>query len=72
MGGLTTPLEQGGAGLTAEDALDVLFFEQDTLDLVEQIVLREKLDVDFWRGHRLDGESYTLPSIRSSTSFILC
>jgi glycine/D-amino acid oxidase-like deaminating enzyme len=40
--------------VTEEDALDIIFFEQDTLDLCEQIMLRERLDVDFWRGYRLD------------------
>ncbi|BEI80771.1 hypothetical protein CcaverHIS002_0113000 [Cutaneotrichosporon cavernicola] len=53
MGHLTKPLSHGGGGVSEEDALDVLFFEQETLDLCELIVMRERLDVDFWRGYRL-------------------
>lgn len=52
---MTTPLEQGGAGLTPEEALDIFYFEHDNLDLVEEIVKKEGLDVDFWRGDRYDG-----------------
>lgn len=33
----------------------MFFFEIDNLDLVESIVKEEGLDVDFWRGSRLEG-----------------
>lgn len=48
------PLEKGGGGLNAEQVLDIIFFEQDNLDLVERIVKNEGLAVDFWRGHRCE------------------
>lgn len=33
-----------------------MYFEADNLDYVEELVKKEKLDVDFWRGYRCDGE----------------
>jgi len=54
MADLCTPLENGGAGLTEDDALDVHFFELDNLDYIEGLVRSEKLDVDFWRGTRIE------------------
>ncbi|TXT09243.1 hypothetical protein VHUM_02717 [Vanrija humicola] len=49
-----SPLEKGGSSLNAEQVLDIIFFEQDNLDLIERIVKSEGLDVDFWRGHRYE------------------
>lgn len=54
LGTMTKPLAEGGAGLTAQDAVDVYFFEMENLDYVEDVVKRERLDADFWRGHRLE------------------
>ncbi|EJT47927.1 hypothetical protein A1Q1_03162 [Trichosporon asahii var. asahii CBS 2479] len=51
---MTKPLSEGGAGLKASDAVDVYHFEMENLDYVEDVVRREKLDADFWRGHRLE------------------
>lgn len=48
------PLEEGGAGLTAEQAMDVIMLEQSNLDLVESIVKSEGIDADFWRGSRVE------------------
>lgn len=48
------PLEEGGAGLSAEDAMDVIMFEQSNLDLVESIVRSEGIEADFWRGSRVE------------------
>lgn len=53
------PLSEGGAGLEREDAVDVYHFEMENLDYVEAVVRKEKLDADFWRGHRL--EVFTTP-----------
>lgn len=52
---MVSPLEEGGAGLTAEDALHVLANEADTLQLAEEIITAENLDVDFWKGFKLEG-----------------
>lgn len=52
---LVRPLKEGGAGLTPQDAVDVTFFELDNLDLVEDIVKKEGIDADFWRGERIEG-----------------
>jgi molybdopterin synthase catalytic subunit len=30
--------------------------ERDNLDLVEEIVNKEKLDVDFWKGELIESE----------------
>jgi hypothetical protein len=54
--GLIKPLSKGGAGIDTESALHVLENEYDTLNLVEEIVNKEGLDVDFWRGQKLEGE----------------
>lgn len=48
------PLEQGGAGLTAEEVVDVILFEQDNLALVESIVQREGIDADFKKAPRFE------------------
>jgi hypothetical protein len=48
------PLEEGGAGLSAEDAMDVIMFEQSNLDLVESLVRSEGIEADFWRGSRVE------------------
>lgn len=47
-------LEEGGAGLTAEQAMDVIMLEQSNLDLVESIVRSEGIEADFWRGSRVE------------------
>lgn len=51
---MTKALTDGGAGLKPEDAVDVYHFEMENLDYVEEVVKKEKLDADFWRGHRLE------------------
>jgi len=48
------PLEQGGAGLTAEEVVDIIMFEQDNLDLVESLVKKEGIDADFRRHTRFE------------------
>lgn len=53
------PLEEGGAGLSAEDAMDVIMLEQSNLDLIENIVRTEGIDADFWRGSRVEASSAT-------------
>jgi hypothetical protein len=53
---LIKPLEQGGAGISPESALHVLENEHDTLNLMDDVFRFEKLDVDFWRGEKLEGE----------------
>ncbi|TXT07093.1 hypothetical protein VHUM_03263 [Vanrija humicola] len=53
-GPLTTPLEEGGAGLSEEDALDILYFEAEHLEVTADIIRKEKLDVDLWTGQRLE------------------
>ncbi|RSH86042.1 uncharacterized protein EHS24_004246 [Apiotrichum porosum] len=53
-GSLTRSRAEGGAGLTNDDALDIMYFEADNLDYVESLVKKEKLNVDFWRGNRCD------------------
>ncbi|ORY24568.1 FAD dependent oxidoreductase-domain-containing protein [Naematelia encephala] len=47
---LTRPLAEGGSGLSAEEALDVIGNEQDTLEYAAELIKEETLDVDFWRG----------------------
>ncbi|WWD02358.1 hypothetical protein V865_000397 [Kwoniella europaea PYCC6329] len=51
---LTTPLEEGGAGLTIEEAIEVLDFEKRVLEEVTQTVEKEKWDVDFWKGEKVE------------------
>lgn len=51
---LMASLEEGGTGLTAEQAMDVIMLEQSNLDLVESIVRSEGIDADFWRGSRVE------------------
>ncbi|ORX35016.1 FAD dependent oxidoreductase [Kockovaella imperatae] len=54
LSGFTRPLEAGGSGLTMDDALDIMKMEVRNLDLVTEIVMREKWDVDLWRGEKLE------------------
>ena len=39
-----------------DDALDILRMEKRNLDLVTEIVTKEKWDVDLWLGQKLEGE----------------
>lgn len=48
------PVEQGGGGLTMEEVVEILMFEQDNLDLVESIVKKEGIDADFKRADRFE------------------
>lgn len=47
------PLEEGGAGLSGEEVLDIIMFEQENLRLVESIVQKEGIDADFRKAERL-------------------
>ncbi|KAK8854966.1 hypothetical protein IAR55_003706 [Kwoniella newhampshirensis] len=51
---LTAPLESGGAGLTPEEALEVLDLEKRVLEYVTSLVEKEKWEVDFWRGEKVE------------------
>jgi hypothetical protein len=51
---LMTELEEGGGSMTADEVLELIFFELDTLELVDDIVQTEGIDADFWRGSRLE------------------
>lgn len=53
--GLTAPLPQGGAGLTEEEALEVIEMEKGNLEYVTELVEQEKWEVDLWRGEKLEG-----------------
>ena len=54
-----------GMGCTEEEATRVMQNERDNLDLVESIVRKEGLDVDFWRGELIEScLLYTSPSPR--------
>jgi hypothetical protein len=63
-----------GVGCTAAEAVRLLQSERDNLDLVAEIVARERLDVDFWRGELLEStyqafalKSHVLSGLTSST-----
>ncbi|WWC65455.1 uncharacterized protein I303_108073 [Kwoniella dejecticola CBS 10117] len=43
-----------GSGCSVEEATQVMQNERDNLDLIESIVKKENLDVDFWRGELLE------------------
>ncbi|WRT70480.1 uncharacterized protein IL334_007478 [Kwoniella shivajii] len=43
-----------GLGCSAEEATRIMQNERDNLDLVESIVKKEDLDVDFWRGELIE------------------
>lgn len=43
-----------GGGFSPEEAVRITQSERDNLDLVENVVRREELDVDFWRGELLE------------------
>ncbi|WWD18874.1 hypothetical protein CI109_103329 [Kwoniella shandongensis] len=51
---LTTPLEEGGAGLTPQETLEVLDLEKRVLEYVTETIEKEKWEVDFWRGEKLE------------------
>ncbi|KAI5449373.1 hypothetical protein NCC49_004777 [Naganishia albida] len=45
------PIGGGGSGVTPEESLKIVQSEIDNLDLITDLINKEKLDVDFWRGH---------------------
>lgn len=49
-----------GMGCSEEEATWVMQNERDNLDLVEEIVKKEGLDVDFWRGELIESELSTV------------
>ncbi|WVQ85703.1 hypothetical protein IAT38_007869 [Cryptococcus sp. DSM 104549] len=51
---LTTPLEEGGAGLDDAEALEVLDLEKRVLEYVSETVAKEKWEVDFWKGEKVE------------------
>ncbi|WVQ83329.1 hypothetical protein IAT38_005468 [Cryptococcus sp. DSM 104549] len=51
---LIAPLCAGGSGLSEEEALHVLDNEMDTLEYAAELVEKERLDVDFWKGQKLE------------------
>lgn len=53
---LTRSFEDGGAGLSEADALDVIFSEYDNLQLVKDIVKSEGLDAHLKEVTRVEGK----------------
>ncbi|KAE8540238.1 hypothetical protein D1P53_004178 [Cryptococcus gattii VGV] len=51
---LTKPLENGGAGIDMDEALDVLDFERRVLIEVAATVEKEMWEVDFWAGKKVE------------------
>ncbi|OCF30874.1 hypothetical protein I316_07507 [Kwoniella heveanensis BCC8398] len=53
---LTKPLEEGGAGLSMEEAIELLDFEKRVLEYVDHVVEKEgwKDKVDFWKGEKVE------------------
>ncbi|WRT68174.1 uncharacterized protein IL334_005149 [Kwoniella shivajii] len=51
---LTDPLNEGGAGLTIEEAIEVIDFEKRVLAYVTETVEGEGWDVDFWKGEKVE------------------
>lgn len=45
-----------GLGTSPEDAAVITQSERDNLDLVAEVVEKERLDVEFWRGELLESE----------------
>lgn len=43
--------------MTNDDALAVISNEQDTLRYAEELIKAEGLDVDFWKGSKLEGRT---------------
>lgn len=50
------PYDKGGAGLSSEEALDVLQLERDNLAYVGETVWENGWEVDFWKGEKIEGE----------------
>ncbi|WWC63056.1 uncharacterized protein I303_105655 [Kwoniella dejecticola CBS 10117] len=51
---LTDPLSEGGAGLSIEEAIEVIDFEKRVLEYVTETIEDEKWDVDFWKGEKVE------------------
>lgn len=51
------PIGGGRSGVTPEGSLKIVQSEIDNLDLITDLINKEKLDVDFWRGHLCEGTS---------------
>ncbi|ODO07613.1 hypothetical protein L198_01194 [Cryptococcus wingfieldii CBS 7118] len=60
---LTKPLSEGGAGLSIDDALDVLDLERRVLLWVEETVHREGWEIDLWKGEKVEGAPGSLLAI---------
>lgn len=52
---LVTPLTEGGAGVSSEEAVKIIRMERDNYAIAREIVEKEGLDVDLWCGEALDG-----------------
>jgi hypothetical protein len=52
---LCKPLEEGGAGLTEEEALAIHFFELENLACLDELVQREGIDAEFRNSGRIEG-----------------
>jgi hypothetical protein len=52
---LLRPLPHG-AGLSSREATHVIQAERDNLELICEIIEKEKMDVDLWRGDLVEGE----------------
>jgi hypothetical protein len=48
------PLSAGGGGLTLEEVVEILMFEQENLELVESIINKEGIDADFKKATRYE------------------
>ncbi|WVF66161.1 hypothetical protein IAT40_000901 [Kwoniella sp. CBS 6097] len=51
---LTTPLSSKGAGLSNDEALQVMQLERENLRYVKEVVKEEGWDVDLWTGEKLE------------------
>ncbi|EIM92347.1 FAD dependent oxidoreductase [Stereum hirsutum FP-91666 SS1] len=51
---LVTPLTEGGAGVSSEEAVKIIRMERDNYAIAREIVEKEGLDVDLWCGEALD------------------
>ena len=54
----SAPLEQGGAGLSVEEAIEVVYHEMENFRYAAEVIKREKWAVDLWEGERLEGRPF--------------
>ena len=54
------PIGQGGSGVSEAESVRIVQSEIENLDIIDEVIKREKFDVDFWCGELCEGMFFRL------------